>query len=138
MKEINNHNLETATALEVFEHVRSHLLNQGVRSQKVFGLASGETICAYRGEVGTKCAAGCLIADDSYSFAMESFGWKAIITQYNFPQKHQRLIRTLQAVHDFVSVSNWKAVLDDILPIITDDSEMSNFQYLIYTEGRQP
>lgn len=49
---------------EAWEKMRAHLLKQRRKSQDGFS-------CLYRGPDGTKCAVGCLIADEDYRPAME-------------------------------------------------------------------
>ncbi len=53
------------TNQEIFDKVKTHLLTQGKKS-KTLGVG-----CAYRGESGAMCAAGCLISDEHYSSALE-------------------------------------------------------------------
>jgi hypothetical protein len=48
----------------LFNHVATHLIKQGRRSVR-----NGQ--CAYRGNDGTRCAAGCLIDDAQYTAEME-------------------------------------------------------------------
>jgi len=55
---------------ETFDRVARHLRRQGGPSTKEG--PGGRTICAYRGNGGRMCAAGCLIPDELYRFEMES------------------------------------------------------------------
>lgn len=86
--------LDTATEQEVFDQVAEHLLKQMAQSRQSTG-------CAYRGNNGLKCAAGCLIADDEYSEEFENIAWSELGRKIpNFPKKHSGLIQGLQAIHD--------------------------------------
>lgn len=53
------------TERETIEFVKNHFLKQNSLSHDRDGY------CAYRGENGAKCAAGCLIPDESYNEEME-------------------------------------------------------------------
>ncbi len=96
--------LAFATAQQVFEQVRDHMLRQG-RQSTLNGEAKGT--CAYRGIDGLQCAAGCLIADDEYEATMEGAGWGSPI----FPDAHRELIRAMQAVHDHKPADLWEPSL---------------------------
>lgn len=86
--------LDAATEQEVFDQVAEHLLKQNAQSKHDLG-------CAYRGNNGLKCAAGCLIADDEYSEKFENRGWAVLVRNIpNFPKRHSGLIQGLQAIHD--------------------------------------
>jgi len=95
--------LPQATAQEVYDQVKTHLLSQMRRSE-----ANGN--CSYRGEGGLKCAAGILISDEE----MENLGiwnnetWDRLVKRKLVPQAHQNLIIDLQIVHDTVCVIDWK------------------------------
>ena len=52
---------------DVFNHVIEHLRKQGIKSLS----SVDKEICAYRGEGGTMCAVGVLIADDEYNPSFE-------------------------------------------------------------------
>ncbi|AND75149.1 hypothetical protein pf16_226 [Pseudomonas phage pf16] len=117
MKKITLANLAAATAQQVFDQVAAHLLHQNAKAQKV---REGTTIndCMYRGENGTKCAAGCLIADDEYKPEMDKedavrgTSWPSLITRKLVPSTpHDRLIRALQHVHDDHEPINFKREL---------------------------
>lgn len=62
-------NLHEATAQQVFTQVATHLLTQKERSFVIDD--RGEELCAYRGDNGLKCAAGCLISNDEYNPIMD-------------------------------------------------------------------
>ena len=100
--------LKDATAKEVFEQVKTHLLTQTERSML------DEDTCAYRGISGLKCAAGCLISDDEYNKDFESKRWKALANWNAVPNTHVELIDSLQMVHDHYPVSLWEQELENI------------------------
>ncbi len=90
---------------DVFNYVVGHLRRQG--KQSILINFEGEETCAYRGENGTMCAAGCLIADDEYSPSFES---NSVYTLFQFSSLNQelkeriepneRMISDLQSLHD--------------------------------------
>ena len=95
------------TAQIVFNTVRDHLLRQGVRAVMRNGY------CAYRGDNGTKCALGCLIADSEYSPSMEGKNAAWVIDpdgeggplcQYT---PFVDLLLALQHVHDSIEPEDW-------------------------------
>jgi hypothetical protein len=92
--------LPTATEVEVFEHIAKHLLTQLKKSQV------GET-CLYRHH-DLKCAAGCLIGDDEYTYEMEGNSWSVLVEERMAPDAHWDLIRNMQCLHDFGIPTNWE------------------------------
>jgi hypothetical protein len=104
MTTISLKNLEEATAQEVFDHVVNHLRKQGQRSLD----RHGHWQCAYRGDNGLKCAAGCLIADDEYDASFEGNGWRGLFLEKLVPEAHIALIAQLQYVHDSGVVAEWE------------------------------
>lgn len=86
--------LEQASAKEVFEQVKMHLLTQNKQS------TIGHGLCAYRGNDGLKCAAGCLIGDDEYDETMERKSWSYFASKGRVPEKHVVIITELQEIHD--------------------------------------
>lgn len=92
--------LKDATAQEVFDQVANHLLKQGKRSRS--DDVAGE--CAYRGDNGMMCAAGCLIADSEYVRDMDykrgGTGWDDLQKAGLVPSDHGELILQLQYIHD--------------------------------------
>ena len=101
--------LEQATAQEVFDQVAAHLLTQGKQS-RARNVDKG-TYCAYRGDQGLKCAAGCLIGDDEYYVSMEGVGWDIFVKEGRVTKKHYDLIRSLQLMHDTQPSSIWEDCL---------------------------
>jgi hypothetical protein len=90
--------LREASAQAVFDQAATHLLTQNKQSQLP---AQDPEYCAYRGESGLKCAAGCFLADDEYDSSMENSPWYALVTSRDdVPAAHQSLILALQTVHD--------------------------------------
>lgn len=105
---------------EIYDTVRKHLLTQYAKAEDYSGGS-----CVYRGPNDTKCAVGCLIADEDYTEEMEGpvlgasnhpdasvqMVWKALhkkgITQHNY-----NLLRQLQGIHDSTDVPYWEFDLD--------------------------
>lgn len=112
-------NLPQATAQQVFDQVARHLLTQGRRSVTEvpalirFGSSS---VCAYRGDGGLKCAAGCFIGDDEYMRDFEGKTWNKLV-EYGIPIMHNALIRQLQLIHDGVTPGLWKEKLINLAMI---------------------
>lgn len=106
MEKITLKNLHEATEQEVFDQVATHLLEQD--EQSFVG-----TICAYRGDDGLKCAAGCLIADDEYSREWDEYGinWSELVNKGLVSPAHDTLVAKLQAVHDGYNQDYWKSQL---------------------------
>lgn len=122
--------LPLATSQQVFDQVAVHLLLQRQRS-----LAS-QDMCAYRGEDGLKCAAGCLIGDDEYQSWMDdcveltaslhdsgeldsneliwTTAWGVLVGRGLVPAAHADLILRLQRVHDHMSVNSWRIELEHL------------------------
>lgn len=106
--------LPQATEQEVFDQAASHILRQNKKSLNPNGIG-----CAYRGNDGLKCAAGCFISDDEYKPAMDSYGmealglgWDDMINEGFAPTQHNRLINELQGIHDIAPVDEWKDQLE--------------------------
>ena len=119
MDKITLATLPEASAQEVFDQVRDHLLRQKVRSTTYKG------ICAYRinrrGSV-LKCAAGCLIADDEYDPGWEGIPWKFL---NELPRDHVSLIVALQDVHDALAPELWEAELSKVAESFSLESRVS-------------
>ena len=86
------------TAQEVFDIVAVHMLKQKSRSVNCHP-DSGDK-CAYRGDDGRKCAAGCLIPDKVYDSKYEDILWQDLVLDHDFPHNHAELIAKLQQIHD--------------------------------------
>ena len=103
--EQNAHVKTLTTREEIFSYVEMHLRKQGHRSVE----AQRWTHCRYRGEAGTSCAVGCLIADDEYDPDMEGKG-PVVHGRANqlLPERlnsYIHMLEDLQHFHD--TVSNW-------------------------------
>lgn len=116
---------ETMTPQEVFDKVATHLLKQGEQARRAARTISGQTasMCAYRGEVGKKCAIGSLIEDDEYGEWMEGAGVSDLLSPLckETPRslrdrlgEHQQLLLDLQGVHDGVMPSEWRDTLHNV------------------------
>ncbi len=106
--------LPTATAQEVFDQSALHLLTQNQKANQPIQngrYSSKQFVCKYRlGDL--KCAAGCFISDEEYSYEEFEFQtWGELKTAGRVPQEHHALISALQNVHDNKSVEDWKKEL---------------------------
>lgn len=110
-------NLKAATPQQVFDQVVTHLLTQNAQSM-------ANDTCAYRGDGGLMCAAGCLISDAEYKDLLKrheidgadgkNWGYLADCTDA-VPKDHTHLIQDLQIIHDDVlGPANWKAKLERV------------------------
>ena len=99
---------------EIFDKVASHLITQGVQANHRPLLNQGDSYpsCAYRGDNGTMCAAGCLIPDEEYKPEFEGLPWdlvgKKIPSLANLTRQKHELISSLQGVHD--NDSSWQSI----------------------------
>lgn len=100
---------EPRTAQWVFDTVVNHLRKQGCRSYRHQGVS-----CAYRGQDGSKCAAGVLIPDNEYMPVMEGSTAAIICVLYlvgvtkEMFNTHSALISDLQCIHDMHDVDKWE------------------------------
>lgn len=101
--------LNKSTGQEVFDQVAKHLLTQ--KTQSKIG-----SKFRYRGDLGLKCAAGCLIADDEYRPEFEGKIWGTLTYEYTpvFPKKHRALIQQLQNIHDSHRPTDWESSLQKL------------------------
>lgn len=90
---------------EVFDYITSHLLKQGVGSFRNNGMSAYRA--AYRNADGTRCAAGCLIADDEYDSSFEGRCWDVLIYRKKVPKFHAHLIVLLERVHENFPPQKW-------------------------------
>ena len=102
----------------IFNTVYNHLLKQGKQSLHV-RLGGNIDGCAYRGWDGSKCAIGCLINDEHYSFILEEytisneFIRQAIIKSgFNLDDIDMDMLIDLVYVHDSIPVHQWQDYLD--------------------------
>jgi hypothetical protein len=118
---------ETMTEQEVFDKVAEHLLTQNAQS---LGPSSTKPngMCAYRGNNGLMCAAGCLIPDDKYKTKMEEFGWDVLVKSGRVPSSNfEMLIVRLQNLHDNFPVVEWKKKLKAIAEQHNLEFKFDNF-----------
>lgn len=101
-------NLSDATPQQVFDQVAVHLLTQNSRSTKEHDAGFG---CAYRGDNGLACAAGCLIDDSEYRDLMEDRSWFDLAREGWVPETHKDLIQALQQIHDDHFTGSWRDAL---------------------------
>jgi len=106
-------------ALEIFNTVKTHLLQQN--SQSLLENPNRK-VCAYRGTEGRMCAVGCLIKDEYYDSGLErkrvrhpdvrkALGSSGISIDDIMTRD---LLFDLQAVHDTIPVSHWEVALNDV------------------------
>lgn len=95
----------------VFDTVAEHLLKQGKKSFYVDN--KNVKVCAYRGDGGLKCAAGCLIPDEQYDSSIESVGWRKLAERGVVSYNCCPLIDDLQDIHDSVKPKNWLSCLHE-------------------------
>ena len=103
------------TKQETFDTVVAHLRRQGQKSE--FGFGNKNIGCAYRGENGLVCAAGCLIPDALYSPKLEG----TAVAEDSEPGEliislghNVQLVRDLQDVHDKYPVDGWEGELSAV------------------------
>lgn len=87
---------------DVFNYVVNHLRGQGCQS-----LFEEKNVCAYRGDSGTMCAVGCLIADDEYGHSLENNSIVALFEKNLLPtdlkeriEPNLHMLSDLQTLHD--------------------------------------
>lgn len=102
------------TSQEVFDYVVAHLIKQGSKSFREHTVGNG---CAYRGEEGYSCAAGCLISDEEYMETMEQKSWKTLVGMKAAPDVHYELIVSLQDCHDLFLPCQWESQLKYVAEI---------------------
>lgn len=102
--------LKDATEQEVFDQAVNHLLTQNEKSMSDYY----EGVCAYRGEDGLKCAAGCFISDNEYNTSMETSTWSQLVNAGRVTECHGILIGRLQYIHDSYDIDKWKFQLMDL------------------------
>ncbi len=102
--------LPQATAQQVYDQAKEHLLKQNAKSMTDgSGTLEG---CLYRGPNGLKCAAGCLIADEEYKIDMEGRSWSSLVQDGYVPDYLKNLISELQTMHDQNMPSLWPTELE--------------------------
>ena len=94
------------TNQEIFNHVVTHLREQGQPAVSTDGL------CSYRTPDGLSCAVGCLIDEDEYQEEMDANGYqlgkllRAFGEFRHFGQANLALLVELQRAHDNWFVDN--------------------------------
>lgn len=100
--------LHLASAQEVFDQSKNHLLKQMKRSTKDNGN------CLYRNPLGLMCAAGCFISEGEYKIEMDApaqSDWQNLVSLGLVPKNHSYLITTLQQIHDSFMPAEWEEEL---------------------------
>lgn len=129
MTQITLANLAFATKQQVFDQVAEHLLKQGATSYSI-----DSDMCAYRGDGGLKCAAGCLIADEEYVVGMNEMGsWSRLIAADLVKTDHlQHMISDLQNLHDFAhdepdcnTPDEYRSYWRDQLMVMADEHQLN-------------
>lgn len=102
-----------------FDDMVTHLRQQGVRSTT--RNEYGDSICAYRGEEGRKCAVGALIADEHYQKSLEgSIGNCAEVVNavnasgYDIRYAEAGILALMQGIHDNVYPDKWEDTIRDL------------------------
>ena len=105
---------------ELFNRVKTHLLNQGERADSDVQNA-GIYECVYHSSSGLKCAIGCLITDEVYRPSMEGEDINDDLV-YNglrdsgidMSGKTVSILRKMQHVHDCADPSEWSESIDRV------------------------
>ena len=112
-----------------FDFVMNKMIEQGRPSLRVE--TNGTQSCAYRGENGTKCAAGFFIPDELYSEKIEGISLTgASVTQLKcFDGKDLRLLRAMQQAHDMSSEDpeNFMGQFRNRMRSVAYDFELDDF-----------
>lgn len=114
------------TKQETFDLVAWHLLDQGKKSTTSC-LENCKESCAYRGDDGLQCAAGCLIPPGKYHPRMEYVTIAGPLMQqymqgYDGWFGHDMgLVCKLQDIHDMCDVKDWDYQLREL----AEDYELS-------------
>lgn len=106
--------LPESTEQEVFNQVKSHLMEQGKASK-----SKTDGTCKYRAGKDLKCAAGCLMSDDEYTknWDKKIWTWMDLVDRGLVPDTHNKLIRRLQFMHDTTSPNLWDYKLGEIADV---------------------
>ena len=94
------------TRSEIFNYVVEHLQHQGKQSVLSGHPDLVESTCAYRGDGGTMCAVGALMADDEYDPSWEGCAVERLFDK-QLPSSlrerlrpHEEMLSDLQHFHD--------------------------------------
>lgn len=104
-KQITLANLGRSTKQEVFDWIVFNLLKQDRKSQGYD--CDGDLMCMYRGDGGTKCAAGWLIDDSEFKDSFEFREWGDLVKESEVHRRNANLITALQAIHDEYDSDLW-------------------------------
>lgn len=105
----------------VYNQVRDHLLAQNKRSEQ-FSPQNNETMCAYRGQDGLKCAVGVLIKDEYFRPTINSLNLEspqvliALEDSLGLPgisNDEIYFLNGLQTIHDLDCPTAWKTKLTE-------------------------
>lgn len=109
------------TEQQIYDTVKAALLKQGKRSVRT---DEGGIGCAYRGQGGSKCAAGWLVKDEIYTPESEGGGicahsWlddesaiaEQMIVDSGVPPQYLPLVAELQELHDGFDPCDWSESL---------------------------
>lgn len=106
---------------ETFDIIVAHLRQQNAKAKLPNPKDSYFNNCAYRGENGLKCAAGCLIPDELYKPEFEKINLiyfdnqKSPLGEIIESLGHDlHLVSDLQKVHDNKDVSNWEVYFEKV------------------------
>ena len=108
------------TEQELFNRVKTHLLNQGAKAVTEV-VSDGINMCQYHAESGLKCAVGCLIDAKAYDFSMEGEDINDDLV-YNglrdsgidMSGKALSILWALQHIHDSHKPSEWSESIDRV------------------------
>lgn len=107
------------TAQQIFDHIVTHLLTQNKKATKEVENAFMPQ-CSYRGDNGTKCAAGSLIDDEHYDPWLEGYNVldgsvrQALVLSGVNTNEHVGLVHNLQCIHDNFDPVEWNFKLRKI------------------------
>jgi hypothetical protein len=107
---------------DLFDHVVNALRKQGVQSKSAYS-ESPNPRCAYRGDNGTKCAAGHCITDEEYGPEMEGKMASGIPLFEPWPEDQRFLLIDLQRAHDNHHPTEWENRWKNV----------AHYHYLTYT-----
>ena len=110
---------------QAFTIVARHLLAQNSAS-----VDKGGDNCLYRGTDNKKCAVGCLIPDELYTVDMEGTV-ASQLTKFSslgqlFKDIYPSMLDSLQTIHDYVQVENWKKELQQLAATFNLQWELPN------------
>lgn len=137
---------------QVLDKVSAHMLNQGQKSM-AWSDKDAAMMCAYRGDGGLQCAAGCMIPDDKYEKRFEGCGVRpqelkagihgfapktndanalrlVLIEANDLDENGLSLLRKLQGIHDKNRVKYWKENLENLARREGLEWNFANFEFV--------